>query len=113
MKLREHVLRLLARREHSQFELKRKLIAKTYDPNEVDSVLHTLAEEGLQSDARYTACYVRTRIEAGFGPRRIMMELRQRGISDSLIYKHLPQDSEFWWQALLSVWQKKYARGDR
>lgn len=108
MKLRECAINLLARREHSRLELKQKLIVKGFVADEVDTLLAQLAREGLQSDERYTEAYVRMRVEAGFGPRRVKMELQQRGISDSLIDRYLHQDEEFWWQVLLSVWQRKY-----
>ncbi len=111
MKLRECALNFLARREHSRHELKQKLTLKGYGSNQIESELLTLAQEGLQSDARFAEAYVRVRVEAGFGPRRISMELRQRGVSDSLIHDHLSQDPAFWWEALLSVWRKKYDRG--
>ena len=108
MKLRECALDLLARREHSQLELKQKLIAKGYAANDVEPLLAQLIQESLQSDKRYTEAYVRVRVAAGFGPRRIKMELQRRGISDSLIEAYVHQDEEFWWQLLSSVWQKKY-----
>lgn len=108
MKLRERAFGLLARREHSQQELKQKLLRKGYASAEIHSLLVNLAREGLQSDERYTEAYVRLRIDAGFGPRRIRSELQQRGISDSLINKHLHRDEAFWWSVLSSVWQKKY-----
>jgi len=109
LKLRECALDLLARREHSQLELKQKLIAKGYAANDVEPLLAQLIQDSLQSDERYTEAYVRMRVAAGFGPRRIKMELQRRGISDSLIETHMSQSEEFWWQMLSSVWQKKYA----
>ena len=108
MDLKTRALNLLARREHSQYELRRKLLEKGYASDKIDSLLVILAKEGLQSDARYTEAYVRQRATAGFGPRRIRMELQQRGVSDSLLDYYLHQKEAFWWQVLLSVWQKKY-----
>lgn len=109
MKLREHALDFLARREHSRFELKQKLVMKGHLADEVDTLLVQLVKEALQSDERYTEVYIRRRVNAGFGPRRIEMELQQRGISDSLIDIYLHQDEEFWWQVLLSVWRRKHS----
>lgn len=108
MKLRERAISLLARREHSQLELTQKLIVKGYSRVEVETELASLAREGLQSDERYTEAYVRQRIQSGFGPRRIIAELQQRGISDSLIQRHVPQDEQFWWETLSQLWQRKY-----
>jgi len=75
---------LLARREHSQTELKRKL-SKRFDAQDIDSAVEKLAEEGLQSDERFAASFARERMLRGNGPMRIEAELRQRGVSAQLI----------------------------
>jgi regulatory protein len=106
--LRDRALGLLARREHSCYELKRKLLTKGFSRAEIEAVLVALIEEGLQSDERYTESYVRNRVNMGFGPRRISLELHQRGIATSMINQYLTQDDEFWWAALSSLWQRKY-----
>ena len=56
MKLREHALVLLANREHSRLELKRKLLAKDYALDEVDVLLAALIEDGLQSEEVSKGC---------------------------------------------------------
>ena len=109
MKLRERALALLANREHSRLELKRKLLAKDYALDEVDVLLAALIEDGLQSDERYTEAYVRVRVSVGFGPLRINMELQRRGVSDSLINRYLHQNEAFWWDVLRGVWERKYS----
>jgi len=64
---RESALNALARREHSQQELKKKLLAKDYDQDEVEELLEVLKVERLQSDERFAESYTNARIEAGFG----------------------------------------------
>lgn len=108
MNLRKHALFLLARREHSKEELKQKLVARGYQPLEVETLLASLVKENLQSDERYAEAYVRQRIETGFGPRRIVAELQQRGVAHSLIDRSMPQDEQFWWESLSRLWQRKY-----
>lgn len=107
-KLRERAIGLLARREHSRHELKQKLLLKGYPISEVETVLASLTKEGLQSDERYAEAYVHHRVGMGFGPRRITVELHQRGIPDALIRQYLSQDDTFWRSALSSVCQRKY-----
>ena len=106
--LHECALALLARREHSKLELKRKLIARGYSNSEIEAELASLAKDGLQSDERFAETYVRQRIKVGFGPRRITLELQQRGVVDPLIHIYLPRDKQFWWSRLAIVWQRKY-----
>jgi len=74
---------LLARREHSRLELRRKL-ARRFPPSEVQTAIDELAAEGLQSDERFTLSFARQRVLRGRGPRRILLELRERGIDDGL-----------------------------
>ena len=75
---------LLARREHSQQELRRKLGSR-FDTHALDEAIAQLAEENLQSDARFAHSYARERMLRGYGPLRIAHDLRQRGVADDLI----------------------------
>ncbi|MEQ8663170.1 MAG: regulatory protein RecX [Gammaproteobacteria bacterium] len=76
----ELALAALARREHSRRELERKLAARGLDDSAVAAALDDLVSRGLQDDGRFAVSYVRVRAGKGFGPRRIVMELRERGI---------------------------------
>lgn len=73
-------LRLLAMREHSKKELQQKLAAKGFGRNDALEAIDELAREGFQSDARYAESYARSRILKGYGPIRIVYELKQAGI---------------------------------
>lgn len=73
---------LLARREHSLAELRRKLSRRFPDAEGVERALERLSRQGLQSDRRFAESFVRQRIERGQGPLRIAAEARQRGLSD-------------------------------
>lgn len=73
-------LRLLARREHSRFELVTKLRQRRVDSRVIDPVLDEFEAEGWLSDERFADVYARQRFELGYGPLRIRSELQQRGI---------------------------------
>jgi regulatory protein len=89
-------LDFLARREHSEHELRQKLAARAGEEDDVEAVLQQLREERLQSDERFTESYVHHRFSAGFGPLKIRYELRQKGIADSLADPFLePLDGEW------------------
>ena len=77
-------VRYLARRDYSRHELLQKLAAKAFGKTEIEHVLDHLAEHGYQSDERFTEMYIRTRLNAGDGPFKIKIALRQKGICDSL-----------------------------
>lgn len=72
---------LLARREHSLGELREKLAARDFPPDEIDSALAALAREGLADDGRFLEAFVGSRIRKGQGPIRIRAELQDRGIA--------------------------------
>lgn len=77
---REQAIRLLARREHSRLEVRRKLTRRGHAAQVVEDALAALVEQGLQSDARFAASYVRTALARGQGPVKIRANLRMRGI---------------------------------
>jgi regulatory protein len=82
--VREQAIALLARREHSQYELRLKLWRRGCDDELVDAVIDELRDEDLLSDARFAEAYVDSRARRGFGPVRIRGELQQRGVNDAL-----------------------------
>ena len=85
--LRARALALLARREMSRAELRKKLepLAATLSiqPAELDALLDDLSRSRLQSDARFTDALVHTRAQR-FGAARVVAELREKGVSPEL-----------------------------
>ena len=78
---RAKAIALLARREHSARELKRKLEARGISRDDAEHAVSGLAQDGWQSDARYAELLVRSRISQGYGPQRIKAELEVTGVS--------------------------------
>ena len=89
-------VRLLARREHSAFELRHKLASRDFDRGIIDAVLDELIETGYLSDQRFADLYIRGRFERGMGPLRIRAELRERGIADALMEITLEEFATYW-----------------
>jgi len=77
---RDDAIRLLARREHSRAELAERLAAKGHAPGPIDECLDALAEQGLQSDARFAESFLRSRVFRGQGPMKIRLEMERRGL---------------------------------
>ncbi len=82
---RDDALRLLARREYSRTELEGRLAAKGHEKSAIAECLDVLAEQGLQSDARFAESFLRSRIQRGQGPLKIHQELARRGIERELV----------------------------
>ncbi len=104
--LRRKAIGLLARREHSRAELARKLAADGTD-EDIANVLAQLESEGLLSDARAAAAYVRAH-GARFGAARLRQDLRSRGLDPAVVAAEvgeLPSELE----RARAVWSKKFA----
>jgi len=77
-------MRLLARREHSREELRRKLVPKLEPGDDLDAVLDELAAKGWLSDARYAEQAIRSKSRR-YGPVKLAHELRSKGVGDEAI----------------------------
>jgi regulatory protein len=109
MPVKDRALGLLARREHSAAELKRKLQQKGYASADIDVGVSQLLLDGSVSDRRFTEAYVNMRMNRGYGPMRIMAELRERGIAAELANEYLNQETLDWYAVLNRQYIKKYA----
>ena len=106
--VRTKAMDLLARREHSRSELKQKLLKRFGDGDLIDQQLDLLAEENLQSDARYAESFVRQRFNRGHGPLRIRREMRQKGIPDADIEAAMKSEDYDWYSSAQSVLERKF-----
>ncbi len=106
--LRERAMDYLARREHSRLELQRKLQLKGFALEAIESTLTALETENLLSDQRFAEQFVHRRQAMGYGPRRVVEELKQRGVAAQLIEESVWQDTEGWKQSLQYILQKKF-----
>lgn len=97
--VRDKAVALLARREHSRLELKRKLQQREYPREFIEQALDELIAEGLLSEARYAEALVHSRINRGFGPLRILAEAAEAGADEALIQQALAS-ADIEWQAL-------------
>lgn len=110
VKARRLALEVLARREHSVWELRRKLNVRGYPSSLIETVLEDLRGENLQSDQRFTESYIRSRAARGFGPYRIAAELKERGIDDTLIADCLKQGIDDWGYRAAEVRRKRFGK---
>jgi regulatory protein len=101
-------VRLLARREHSTADLRRKLQSKGHAPEQVAAVLDKLAAKRLVSDDRFISGFVDHHARRGQGPVRIRAELRQQGIAPERIDAELDRTSVDWIALAAQVRQRKF-----
>ncbi len=140
--LTERALRLLARREHSRFELRRKLLRQRAPKSgsesesksaresesdstnaaagdnatreaQVDAVLDDLARRGLLSDQRFADSFVRRGVDRGHGPLKIRAGLRSRGVAEDLVDGALTFSDDFWLDLARAAQAKRFGNGGR
>ena len=110
LSLKTRALQWLANREHSRRELRSKLlrIAEGDDvAAEVDLLLDQLAAQGHLSDARFVESRLHART-ARFGNRRIVLELRQHGLTPDAATQQQLRTTEL--ARAREVWRKKFGQ---
>jgi regulatory protein len=105
--LRERALRLLARREHSRFELARKLAQAGFDGTEIAALLDDFEHKNWLSDRRFAESWVADH-RARAGSVKLAFELRQRGVGDSIIEAVLGDNRDSELERAREVWKKKF-----
>ena len=110
--------KLLAGRQVTSGELRRKLRAKEFEPDQVEFGIERCIANGLIDDERYAASFVETRVRRGHGPARIRQDLAKRGMDrlvvDAALAEHT--DAESLEEAAIEAARRKFARvelGDR
>lgn len=104
--LRGRALRLLASREHSRLELKRKLASHAEDGAALETLLDELEKARLLANDRYAEQRVTVR-GGRYGNARLAGELRSQGVDDTTIANALAQAGDETERAL-AVWRKKF-----
>ncbi len=99
---------LLSRREHSSYELTQKLKKRGFDIDAIEAALDRLQQDNLLSDSRFIESIVNSRVNAGFGPFKILYELRQKGISTEQAEDYLSGLSVEWEPLMAVQRSKKY-----
>ena len=107
-KIRSTAMDLLTGREFSRAELRKKLHQRFDGHSAIDEVLARLESEGLQSDQRFTEAFLRARIHRGHGLNRIRLDIRQKGIAESLFNLTVEQDNTDWFALAADVAKRKF-----
>ena len=105
---RNSAVRLLARREHSRAELRGKLVGRGFENDSVEELLQGLEDQDLLSDERFAMSLIASRAETGYGPKRIDLELRNRGVSEELAREALAKAEVDWGQQVTDQAVRKF-----
>ena len=105
--LRERALGYLARREHSRFELARKLAQAGFDEADIGALLDEFEVKNWLSDCRFAESWVADH-RARAGSVKLAYDLRQRGVSDAIIAAVLNENRDSEFERARDVWNKKF-----
>jgi regulatory protein len=105
--LRERALRLLAGREHSRCELKRKLGAFTEDADELDALLDELVRARLLSDDRYAEARAHT-LSRRYGSLRLAHDLQRQGVAEDARERVVAEARRGDLERARAIWRKRF-----
>ena len=98
----------LSRREHSRYELYKKLSTHNFDRELINQELDILIKDNLLSDERFVEAFIFSRKKNGKGPLKISAELQQRGADESLINRYIEEiENSEWLESAEQVVEKK------
>ena len=102
------ITRMLARREHAQSEIIRKLTEKGFELSDFLSILEEFVEAGIQSDSRYADMRLRSCVSKGQGFLRIKRDLMLTKVSESDIEQAFRDNDVDWFELALQVKVKRF-----
>jgi regulatory protein len=105
--LKGRALRLLSTREHSRFELERKLGSFEEEAGELARVLDELQAKGFISEARVIESILHRRA-AKLGSARIKQELQGKGLDPAAVSEALAGLKASELERAREVWQRKF-----
>jgi regulatory protein len=107
----DKALKLIARRDHFSAELVAKLRRKGYGIDNIDDALARLTELDLLDDGRLARRFVEFRsVDRGWGPLRLVAELRRRGVGRELAEQASQLDDELHERALATALRRVEAQ---
>ena len=106
----DKALGLLARREHSRKELKTKLRQGGYEGEETTDAIDRLGEQHYQDDDRFAEALLRGRIAQGYGPMRLIAELKSHGLADARIRELMDAAEVDWEVSAAAQLRRRYGR---
>ena len=107
--LRARALRLLARREHSREELRRKLSGEDVDPEVVDGLLVELQQAGWLSEQRLAEQLVGA-ARGRYGARRVLQRLREKGVEGEPLEQAAASLKTQDLDSARALWRKRFGK---
>jgi regulatory protein len=107
--IRTRALRLLARREHSRLELRRKLAGDAANPQELADLLDDFERRGWLSEARVAEQHL-AKASGRYGARRVLGELKEKGLSSDALAQAAAQLRHAELESARQAWRKRFGK---
>lgn len=104
----EKAVGILARREHTEYELRQKLIKRGFDTRDIHEVVTCLECQGYLSLDRFLDEFLAERLDRLVGPLKITSQLRSRGVPDARIRQALDKLNPDWTELAVLALQRKH-----
>jgi regulatory protein len=105
--LRERALGMLARREHTRVEMRRKLSPHAEFPEQVEQLLDALTARGWLSETRFAESRANA-LARKFGSLKIEHDLSNRGVSAEVVEHTVEQARTRELDTCRAAWQRKF-----
>lgn len=104
---REAALRFLSFRLRSEHEMRTFLVGKRFPKDIIDQTIGYLTETGLLDDRKFARWWTESRMHGGWGPRRIVQELKMKGVNKDIIDEEMKRD---WKDVTRQVLEKEQSK---
>lgn len=105
--LKARALGLLARREHSRHELQAKLAPHVQEGEDLDALLDELQARDFINEERVAESLVHRRAPR-LGARRLLQELRRKGLTEDLVRATKAQLADSELERAQAVWRQRF-----
>ena len=119
-RLLDKATRILAMRDHSEQELRRKLTAQPtfpgkpraeedpFTPEDIEKVIAWCYEHRWLDDAQFASRFIASRSRKGYGPQRIRQELQGKGIARDLSEAAMENCEIDWQEMARDIAERKF-----
>ncbi len=87
----EYLAFLLSRKAYSICEVRKKMRMKEYASCEIEEAVSSFIRHGFLNDRLFASSLVRTLSSSGYGKRRILAKLREKGVAPEIIKETLEE----------------------
>jgi regulatory protein len=108
--VRQVILDLLSRRDHSKRELTQKLRQRGALDAHIEVELAWAEQQGYLSEMRFAQMLLRTVLQKGYGLAYYRQLCQQHQLDNTLLQQSLAEQEPDWFDTALQVYQKKYGR---